>query len=333
MRTLFLFLSAIVLTSLASLAQADNGESLTPLDQGGAVYVGLAVLDVDAINSVDQSFTINLYVQFRWRDTRLAHDGPGNKRTALSDIQAPRFVLMNRQRTWSSLIDVVDIKPDGEALFRMRVWGDFSQPLRLQRFPFDSHSFEIPIMALSSENLEGYVPLLPDPQVHSRMAETFSVADWEIYDWGEKKGSEFIREAESSKNFVFQFEARRIYNHYLIKFVVPLVLIVMMSWVVFWIDPEESGSQLSVAVTVVLTLIAYHIALTNKLPDIPYLTRMDLFLFGSTLLVFGSLIEVVTTSHYASTGKLTRARRIDAFSRVLFPGAYLCIATWALNAN
>ena len=131
--------------------------------------------------------------------------------------------------------------------------------------------------------------------------------------------------------FVFSFRAERIYNHYVIKFIVPLILIVMMSWIVFWIDPKESGSQLSVAVTAALTLIAYHIALAGKLPDIPYLTRMDMFLFGSTLLVFSTLVEVVLTSRLAKGGHGLLAHRIDSWCRFLFPLTYIFIAVFSLG--
>jgi hypothetical protein len=88
-----------------------------------------------------------------------------------------------------------------------------------------------------------------------------------------------------------------------------------------------------VSVTSVLTLIAYHIALTGKLPDISYLTRMDLFLFGSTLLVFLSLIEVVATSRLAKSGRLELARRFDIVCRVAFPLGYALIGYGALVAG
>ena len=108
-------------------------------------------------------------------------------------------------------------------------------------------------------------------------------------------------------------------HHYVIKAITPLALIVMMSWVVFWIDPKQVPNQLSVAVTTVLTLIAYHIALSGRLPEIPYLTHMDKFLFTSTVLVFMALIEVVITSHLASLNKLQLAHRIDLTARWAFP--------------
>jgi hypothetical protein len=250
-------------------------------------------------------------------------------RRNLTEINAPRFLLVNRQRTWSTLLNVVDISPAGEAVYRMRLWGDFSQPLRLHDFPFDSHEFSIPIIALGFNG--DPVALEPDPDAGSFIASTLSVADWRVSDWSGKADRIELVRGEVDRGYVFSFRAERIYNHHVIKFIVPLILIVMMSWVVFWIDPKESGSQLSVAVTAALTLIAYHIALASKLPDIPYLTRMDRFLFGSTLMVFSALLEVVITSRMAVHGRLRRARWVDLACRVLFPLGYVVIAGWALG--
>jgi hypothetical protein len=299
------------------------------LDVSQPVYVSVGMLDVDAISSADQSFTINIYIQFRWLDPALAHDGDGPIRKSLSDISAPRFILVNRQKTWSSLLDVVEISPNGEAIYRMRLWGDFSQPLRLFDFPFDTHTFTVPILALSLDG--GTLRLEPDPNVESFMADELSVADWNINSWSAKTDMIELTRGDAPQGFSFSFEATRIHNHYVIKYIIPLILIVMMSWIVFWIDPKESGSQLSVAVTAALTLIAYHIALASKLPDIPYLTRMDKFLFASTLMVFSALLEVVITSRLAGAGRVQLARLMDRVCGLLFPALFIAIAAYSLS--
>lgn len=113
----------------------------------------------------------------------------------------------------------------------------------------------------------GRPPLLSDPEWPSKMADTFSVADWSIDNWRVENDLSDMSYDQAQQQFVFKFDAKRIYTHYLVKFVVPLVLIVMMSWVVFWIDPVESGSQLSVAVTVGLCQPergGYHFALCQS---------------------------------------------------------------------
>src|SRR4029077_15977122 len=106
---------------------------------------------------------------------------------------------------------------------------------------------------------------------------------------------------------------------YILKVILPLVLIVMMSWSVFWIDPATSNSQISVAVTSMLTLIAYRFAIDSQLPRLPYMTRLDALFLTSTLLVFFSLIEVLVTTILDNNQQTERAKRLDRCCRALFP--------------
>ena len=106
-------------------------------------------------------------------------------------------------------------------------------------------------------------------------------------------------------------------------------MIVILSWVVFWLDPSEGGSQLGVAVTAFLTMIAYHVALTSLLPEISYLTRLDVFVFGTTLLVFFAMLEVVVTTGLARTNRVRTARWMDRVCRLIFPGLLTLLAFYA----
>ena len=223
--------------------------------------------------------------------------------------------------------DEVEITPQGEVTYRLHVFGDFSQPMQLQDFPQDSHRFEVPIVAAGYRPHE--VVLTADPRMDSFIAETLSVADWHVSDMLGESREVVLANGILLPGFVFSFSGQRLIHHYLVKAIIPLALIVMMSWVVFWIDPKQVPNQLGVAVTTVLTLIAYHIALAGRLPEIPYLTRMDTFLFSSTLLVFLSLIEVVITSHLSSTDNLSLARRIDRIARWLFPAVFVLAFTFS----
>jgi len=107
------------------------------------------------------------------------------------------------------------------------------------------------------------------------------------------------------------------------------MLIVAMSWVVFWNDPKESGTQIGVAMTSMLTLIAYRFAVASYLPKISYMTLMDIFLLGATLLVFASLVEVMITSYLARSERLQMARRIDVLMRMVFPLALAGVFAFA----
>jgi cadmium resistance protein CadD (predicted permease) len=74
-----------------------------------------------------------------------------------------------------------------------------------------------------------------------------------------------------------------------------------------------------------LTLIAYRFLLGQDLPKVPYLTRLDLFLIGSTVLVFLVLVEVTVTTRLHGEQQEERAARVDRHSRWVFPLVYLAL--------
>lgn len=315
------YIVGILLLLLSHTAQGTTSRPITEDGKPTEIYVVGAILDVDKINSAEQNFTLNFYTIFRWTDPRLAHDEPGGIRRSLSEVWNPLITLVNTQRYWANTKDEVEISPEGLVTYRLHVFGDFSQPMELHDFPQDRHVFEVPVVAAGYRPHE--VIFLPDPNLDSFIAEKLSVADWHVSNMQGVSHEVTLANGIKLPGFVFSFEGKRFLHHYVVKAIIPLALIVAMSWVVFWINPKQVPNQLSVSVTTVLTLIAYHIALSGRLPEIPYLTHMDKFLFSSTVLVFMSLIEVVITSHLSSTDRLDKAMRIDRMARWLFPVLFI----------
>jgi len=316
----------IILNIFSIPAMGDVDLPPSPENKPIVVNVVLVILDIDEISDNNQNFTVNLFVRFRWMDSRLAHDGTQSINRKLEEVWNPRLIFLNIQRTWSYLPKVVEIRPSGEVIHRIHLWGNFSQPLNLRNYPFDRHLFKIPIVAgYATDKLIVRV----DPETIPYVAETLSVADWDIRNFhGEAKELK-LSNHYTHNSVVYSFEGIRKVENIIIKTIIPLILIVIMSWTVFWIDPQQTGSQLAMSVTSVLTLIAYHIALGSKLPEIPYMTRLDLFVFGSTLIVFASLIEVVITSRLSTSDKIDRARKVDMICKWVFPIVFALITVYS----
>jgi len=121
------------------------------------------------------------------------------------------------------------------------------------------------------------------------------------------------------------FEARRHIGFYVGKAFVSVAIIVFMSWVVFWIGAEHLGPRLSVAVTSMLTLVAYRFLLGQSLPPVSYLTRLDYFLLGTTILVFVALMQVALTSAMSEGGRAGLAMTVNQTSRWLFPSVFAAL--------
>ncbi len=67
---------------------------------------------------------------------------------------------------------------------------------------------------------------------------------------------------------------------------VPLLLMVILSWTVFWIESSELNSQVDISATTILTVIAFAFAIQANLPKVPYLTFIDVFFLVCYLFVF-----------------------------------------------
>ena len=314
-------------------AHEEGGSISRPLANEGPirVYVTMGLLDVDEIDGANQSFTVNFFTEARWMDPTLAHSGPGRRIYPLREVWSPQLLFVNQQKIWPTFPAVAQVAPNGEVLLRQRVWGPFSQPLDVQDFPFDTQEFEIRVACADAATNE--VLFLPDPKTSSGLAEQFSLPDWEIIDW--ELRFDAYRPRGSSRGVAscaFAFHAARYSSHYVWKVILPLILIVAMSWIVFWIDPRESGTQIGVATTSMLTLIAYRFMVGTAMPTVPYLTRMDYFILGSTLLVFAALMQAVITSIMANRDRLRLARWFDRCSRLVFPGIFAAIVHLSLFA-
>ena len=188
--------------------------------------------------------------------------------------------------------------------------------------PFDHH--DIVITLLGIEYGEKDVRLIIDEDFTGRKSDEFNVPDWKISRVQAKIFSQPIDAfSRNNSGYAFSISAKRRPGYYIGKVILPLILIVLMSWTVFWIDPAQFGPQIGMSATSMLTLIAFQFAMANILPHLNYYTLMDKFIFGSTLIVFLSLIESVTTSYLVSIPKRELAMRIDRLCRWAFPGAYV----------
>jgi hypothetical protein len=302
------------------------------------ISVGMWVVDISSIDSAQQTFTAEIAVVLRWKDPRLAHTGNGVVRYPLEQIWHPRVGIVNETNSVSrKMPNSVEVEPDGTLTYRQLYAGAFTQPLRLQSFPFDRQTFRVQLVAVRYQSNE--VMFVPD-QVWIRdglkgaggISPSVTLPDWTIEKWKLKPLVYALAPHHQYSSYAFEFTASRNVQHYLLKVILPLVLIVIMSWAVFWIDPINASAQVSIAMTSMLTLIAYRFAIDSQLPVLPYMTRLDVFILASTLLVFFSLIEVVATIIFDNTQKKKRAVRIDRYCRVIFPAIFV-IASIAIFAH
>ena len=317
----------------ASLIERPN-----PNSEPTQISVDIWVVDINSIDSAQQTFMADVAVVLRWKDPRLAHTGGGVAHYALDQIWNPRVVIVNETNAVSRrLPESAEVDAEGTVLYRQRYVGAFTQALRLESFPFDKQTFRVNLVAIRYS--PDQIKFVPDQKwidaglrQAGGISPSITLPDWTVNKWDIKTLGYVLVPGVEYSGYMFEFIATRNVQHYILKVILPLVLIVMMSWAVFWIDPTTSSSQISIAVTSMLTLIAYRFAIDSQLPRLPYTTRLDTFILTSTLLVFFSLIEVVVTTILDNNQQTERAKKLDRYCRVIFPAIFV-IASIAIFAH
>jgi hypothetical protein len=324
-RNVIISLSFILMCTANLFAQPVGLNAGRPSDGNEPEVVSffIYVLDVDEINGQDQNFTVNVALTLRWNDPRLVHDGPASRKASLDDVWSPAIVLANRQALLRMpLPEVVEISPEGDVVYFQQYVGQLSQPLSLRDFPLDTQDFSIHFIAVGTDPGEiEFVPYeLPEQGVSGGdIANTLSLPDWTLLNYKASPRDLIAAETLRVPGFAFEFVAKRHVAYYIWQAAVPLFLIIMMSWVPFWVPPSKAELQFGIASSAVLTLIAYRFTLTAMLPKLPYLTRLDYVSTGGTILVFMAFTQVLVTSLLARDHREGIAIRIDHTCRFVFP--------------
>ena len=330
----------LLLVIMVSAALAANDDEIELMDRpnvGGdplEVSFFVFVIDIDDIDGSLQNFTANVAIRLQWKDERLAKETEQLRMIPLEKAWNPRMLLANRQTFMrTSMPKVLEIEPDGTVHYRQRYVGPISQPMNLSKFPFDRHDFTIQFVAVGySENDLKFIPgkSYYGDLKGGAMSEKLSLPDWEVEKYQAANHPYEPLPDLKLAGFDFTFTAKRHELYYIWQVIVPLVFIVIMSWGAFWINPEHAGAQIGVATSSMLTLIAYRFMLGELIPRLPYMTRMDYFTLASTILVFLTFIEVITTTILVYKGKRKIGISMDNISRFLFPAVFAGASVWSL---
>lgn len=94
------------------------------------------------------------------------------------------------------------------------------------------------------------------------------------------------------------FNLRRRLGYHLFHTYIPSALIVVMSWISFWIKPEAIPARVTLGVTSLLTLATQNTQSQQNLPPVSYVKAIDVWMSSCSVFVFLSLMEFAIVNNY-----------------------------------
>jgi len=313
----YIVLFAILSNSLAETVQ--NTQSVNGKNNISQLSVGMYMIDIVKVEDAGQLITVNFIMTFGWEDKIIAGKVQPGIITNFENIWIPTVRFVNSINLVKDPDDYLEIDSNGKFTYKQRYYGDISINQNFADFPFDDQLIDIKLLLI----LPSFLKSMHDER-STGQTEALTVTNWDIQKGLLQKSSGDF-DLENYHYWSYQFNMTRRTGYYIWKVIFPLILVVFMSWTVFWVDPVHIGAQLAVATTSMLTLIAYHFTLIDHVPHISYLTRLDGFIIIANIFIFLALIEAVLTSRLASMDKIELARKVDLISRITFPTIFVLL--------
>ena len=272
------------------------------------VGVSLYILSISELSEKNMDFTFDMYFRQFWHDPRLAFERrPGFSKLVLGAdyvkrIWVPDTFFVNEKEASVHEITTENqflrILPSGDVLRSIRLTIKASCPLDLQYFPMDKQmcTLEIESFGFTMSDLRFK---WEDGPRSVRMSPDVSLPQFDVLGHRQRLVEVSLSSGNYSRLCVdVQFD--RAIGHYVIQVYIPSSLIVVMSWINFWLDRRDVGARVGLGVTTVLTMTAMMAGVNSSMPKISYMKSLDIYLTVCFFMVFSALVE------YACVGYMTK---------------------------
>uniref|UniRef100_A0A3B4TMM8 Glycine receptor, alpha 3 n=1 Tax=Seriola dumerili TaxID=41447 RepID=A0A3B4TMM8_SERDU len=265
-----------------------------------------------SIAETTMDYRVNIFLRQQWNDPRLAYaeypdDSLDLDPSMLDSIWKPDLFFANEKGAHFHEVTtdnkLLRIFKNGNVLYSIRLTLTLSCPMDLKNFPMDVQTC---IMQLESFG--------------------YTMNDL-IFEWQEN-GPVQVAEGLTLPQFILKDESDLryctkhyntglcvcvcvcVWGYYLIQMYIPSLLIVILSWVSFWINMDAAPARVALGITTVLTMTTQSSGSRTSLPKVSYVKAIDIWMAVCLLFVFSALLEYAAVNFVSRQHKeLLRFRR------------------------
>ncbi|XP_071044107.1 glutamate-gated chloride channel-like isoform X2 [Parasteatoda tepidariorum] len=274
-------------------------------DGPALVRVNIYIRSISEIDDVRMEYSVQLTFREQWRDERLQFDDMGGQVRYLTLTDPDRiwkpdlFFSNEKEGHFHNIIMpnvLLRIYPNGDVLYSIRISLVLSCPMDLKFYPLDKQTCSI-VMASYGYTTEDLVFLWKegDPV---QVTKNLHLPRFTL--------ERFFTDYCTSRTNTGEYSClkvdllfKREFSYYLIQIYIPCCMLVIVSWVSFWLDQNAVPARVSLGVTTLLTMATQTSGINASLPPVSYTKAIDVWTGVCLTFVFGALLEFALVN-YAS---------------------------------
>lgn len=328
-------LTLICVWLASGVALADAAGADAPLEVG----VSIKVEQVVFVDQKSENFGVVANIVLAWKDPKLAFDAsaygkdykvlqPDAFNALTSSVAAinPKFIVHNQQNQKWVQQALYTVEADGVARYYERSTITLQAPhFDFRQFPFDSQAFYVEITSVHPQNEVRFVP----GSEPSGLGDLLGEEAW-ILEGGDLQANTIIGlSGLESDQVALAFSGRRHIEYYAIRIFLPMIVLILVCWMTFFLD--EYRRRIEITSANLLAFIVFNFAVSDKLPELGYLTFLDFVLQWMFIVTGAVIILNVGLTRLVVSGREATARRIDNYViKWIYPMGYVAVVAVAV---
>ncbi|XP_076225598.1 resistant to dieldrin isoform X5 [Nomia melanderi] len=283
-----------------------------PVEVGVTMYV----LSISSLSEVKMDFTLDFYFRQFWTDPRLAFKPRTGVETLsvgsefIKNIWVPDTFFVNEKQSYFHIAttsnEFIRIHHSGSITRSIRLTITASCPMNLQYFPMDRQLCHIEIESFGYTMRDIRYKWNEGPNSVG-VSNEVSLPQFKVLGH-RQRAMEISLTTGNYSRLACEIQFVRSMGYYLIQIYIPSGLIVIISWVSFWLNRNATPARVALGVTTVLTMTTLMSSTNAALPKISYVKSIDVYLGTCFVMVFASLLEYATVGYMAKRIQMRKNR-------------------------
>jgi len=296
-----------------------SGTNVT--DGPALIEVNIYLRNIHKIDDVKMEYSVQVTFREQWNDERLRYvDSTKGKLNYLTltdptKVWMPDTFFRNEKEAKKHEIIVpnvyVRIYPNGNILYSIRISLTLACPMDLRLYPLDKQVCVLQIASYgwATDDLiykwkdVDPVQIVPGLHLPRFTLEQYKSAYCNV-----------ITNTGEYSCLKVELIFKREFSYYLITIYVPCCMLVIVSWVSFWLDQNAIPARVSLGVTTLLTMSTQTSGISAQLPPVSYTKAIDVWTGACQGFVFCALLEFALVN-YASRSDMQRERARERMER------------------
>ncbi|XP_046577714.1 glycine receptor subunit alpha-2-like [Haliotis rubra] len=293
------------------------------------VTVQIYIVSFDSISESTMDYSLTIFLRQTWQDTRLRYGSLPNidalelDTRIMSQVWVPDLFFTNEKRADFHSITVpnklMHVYPNGTVLYSARISMTLSCDMQLQKYPFDDQVCSI-LLESYSYSTKNVIFAWHDNPIVKRS--DLSLPQFDLIGWT----TDDCTKTYVSGNYTCirgDFQLSRNFGYYIAQVYVPSILIVILSWMSFWLDIDATPARISLGLLTVLTMTTQSSGARASLPRVSYVKAIDVWMAMCLIFVFAALLEFAYVNVMARVER--RRQTISGNSRPSVSGEELAL--------